>query len=153
LAQSCFGILGTLGAVDLFDWLLFLHILSAFLVVAALTALWGLVLGTRPSGPLIAAEDAMRFGRIAGPLVGVGMMGALGFGIWLAIDSDSYHPWDGWIVAALVLWALSGWAGGEAGKKFQRDPVGGRQAGIRLQALNSLALLAILVLMIWKPGA
>ena len=139
--------------MSVYDWLLFLHVLSAFLVVAALTALWGLVLATRPAAPLLAAEDAKRFGRVAGPIVGVGMGGALLLGVALAIDSDRYHPWDGWVIAALVLWFFAGWAGGESGKRFDRDPVGGRSAGIRFQALNSLGILAILVLMIWKPGA
>jgi uncharacterized membrane protein len=139
--------------VTLYDWLLFLHVLSAFVLVGALTALWGLVLAARPSAPMLAAEEAMRFGRIAGPLVGVGMIGTLGLGIWLAIDVDRYHIWDGWIVAALVLWAVAGATGTRAGRAFQRDPVGGRQTGIRLQAVNTVAILAILVLMIWKPGA
>jgi hypothetical protein len=139
--------------VSLYDWLLFLHVLSAFLVVAALTALWGVVLATRPAAPLLAAEEATRFGRIAGPIVGVGMGGALLFGIALAIDSDDFHPWDGWIIAAVVLWFFAGWAGAEAGKRFERDPAEGRSAGIRFQALNSLGVLAILVLMIWKPGS
>jgi hypothetical protein len=139
--------------VSLYDWLLFLHVLSAFLLVGALVALWGLVIGTRPSATLIAAADARRFGRIAGPIVGVGMIGAIAFGIALAIDSDSFHPWDAWIVAALVLWAVSGWAGGQAGRTFERDPVAGRTAGIRYQVINSIGILAILVLMIWKPGA
>jgi len=139
--------------VSLYDWLLFLHVLSAFFVVGALTALWGLVVATRPSAPLLAEQEARGFGRIVGPLVGVGMIGTLGFGIGLAIDSSRYHPWDGWIVAALVLWAIAGWAGGEAGKRFDRDPVGGRPAGMRFQALSSAAVLVILVLMIWKPGA
>jgi hypothetical protein len=139
--------------VTLYDWLLFLHILGAFVAVGSLTALWSLALATRPSAPILTAEDAMRFGRIAGPVVGVGMGIALLFGIWLAIDSSSYQPWDGWIVAALVLWVVAVATGVRAGKKFQTDPVGGRQTGLRLQTVNSLALLAILVLMIWKPGA
>jgi uncharacterized membrane protein len=137
--------------VGLSDWLLFLHVLSAFVVVGSLTSLWALVLATRPAAPVLDGEEAMRFGSLAGPLVGVGMMGTLIFGIWLAIDSDSYHPWDGWIVAALVLWAVAGGTGTRAGIAFQRDPVGARRAGIRLQAINTLAVLAILVLMIWKP--
>ena len=136
--------------MTLYDWLLFLHVLSAFVLVGALTALWGLVLSTRPSAPMLAAEEAMRFGRIAGPLVGVGTMGTLVFGIWLALDVDRYHIWDAWIVAALVLWAVAGGTGARAGKAFA---VGGREAGVRLQAVNTVAVLAILVLMIWKPGA
>lgn len=139
--------------LDLYDWLLFLHVLSAVILVGALTALWSLVLATQPASPILGADGAMRFGRLGGPLVGVGMVGTIVFGIWLAIDVDGYELWDGWILGSLVLWAFAGWAGGKAGKEFQRDPVGGRSAGIRFQALNSLAVLVILVMMIWKPGA
>jgi hypothetical protein len=139
--------------VSLYDWLLFLHLVSAFVLVGSLTALWTLVLATRPAAPLLAEQEARGFGRIAGPLVGVGLVGTLIFGIALAIQDDRYHVWDGWIVAAIVLWMFGGWAGGEAGKRFDRDPVAGRPAGIRFQGLASLAAVAILVLMIWKPGA
>ncbi len=54
---------------------------------------------------------------------------------------------------AALIWALAGWTGGRAGKEFERDPVGRRGSGIRFQAVYSLLVLAILVLMIWKPGA
>ena len=81
------------------------------------------------------------------------MVGVLVFGIWLAIDIDGYELWDGWILASLVIWALAGWAGDRAGRAFAEDPVGGRRRGIRFQALNSVGILVILVLMIWKPGA
>ena len=134
------------------DWLVFLHVLSAVVLVGSLTALWALVLATRPAAPVINAASAMQVGRIWGPLVGVGLVGTIVFGIWLAIVDDGYEVWDGWIIAALVLWAFAGWAGGLAGREF-RDPVAGRPRGIRYQALSSLAVLVILVLMIWKPGA
>jgi len=139
--------------MDLYDWLLFLHVLSAFLLVGSLTALWALVLGTRPPSPALDPASAMSFGRIPGIVVGIGMMGTVIFGIWLAIYIDGYELWDGWILASLLLWALGGWAGGKAGKEFTADPVGGRRAGIRYQAVSSAAALIILVLMIWKPGA
>jgi hypothetical protein len=138
--------------VDLYDWLLFLHVLGAFFAVGALTALWALILGMRGTTPLLDARSAMVYGRSAGILVGVGMMVALVFGIWLAIDLDAYQLWDGWILASLVLWAIGGWAGGQAGKAFESGPEG-RAAGIRFQTINSVAVLIILVLMIWKPGA
>ena len=80
------------------------------------------------------------------------MMGTIIFGIWLAIQVDRYHPWDGWIVAALVLWLVAGSAGVRAGRTFEGDPVAGRGAGIRFQLINTVGILAILVLMIWKPG-
>jgi len=139
--------------VDLYDWLLFLHVLSGFLVVGALTALWLLVLSTRTAAPVLSAEFAMRFGRYAGSLVGAGMGGVLVFGIWLAIDVDGYELWDAWILASLVLWVVAAWAGGRSGQAFERDPIGERRAGIRFQAVYSIGILVILVLMIWKPGA
>lgn len=139
--------------MDLYDWLLFLHVLSAFLAVGALTALWALVLSSRGAAPVMSADSMMRFGRTAGIVVGVGMMGAVIFGIWLAIHVDGYELWDPWILASLVLWAIAGWAAGLSGKAFASDPVGGRQAGIRYQAINSVGLFVILLLMIWKPGA
>ncbi len=139
--------------MDLYDWLLFLHVLSAFVVVGALTALWALVLSTRTAAPVLAAASSMRFGRFAGILVGAGMIGAIVFGIWLAIDVDGYELWDAWILASLVIWVFAGWAGTLAGKAFAGDAVNGRRAGIRFQALNSVGVLVILVLMIWKPGA
>jgi len=139
--------------VDLYDWLLFLHVLSAFLAVGALTALWALVLGSSGTAPMLSPDSAMRFGRTGGILVGVGMMGAIIFGIWLAIDVDGYELWDPWILISIVIWAISGWAGAQAGKAFAGDAVGGRQAGIRYQAINSVGLFVILILMIWKPGA
>ncbi len=136
-----------------YDWLIFLHVLGAFITIGALTALWALVLGTRPGRSLLAPESVQQFGQVGGPLVGAGMVVTLLFGIWLAIDVDGYELWDAWILISLVLWAVGGWAGGLAGKAFEEDPVAGRSAGIRYQAINSVAVLVILALMIWKPGA
>lgn len=139
--------------MDLYDWLLFLHVLSAFLAVGALTALWALVLSSRGATPTLAPASAMRFGQTAGIVVGIGMMGAIIFGIWLAIDVDGYELWDPWILISIVIWAISGSAGGQAGKAFATGTPEGRRAGIRYQAVNSVGLFVILLLMIWKPGA
>lgn len=139
--------------MELSDWLLFAHVLSAFVLVAALVALWALVRATRPDAMAIDGADAARFGAIAGPLVGIGLTGAIVFGVWLALENDAYGIFDGWIIASLVLWALAGWAGDRAGRTFRADPVGGRAAAVRMQTVNTVAILVILVLMIWKPGA
>jgi hypothetical protein len=138
--------------MDLYDWLLFLHVLSAFAAVGAMTVLWGLVLGTRAPTPSLGPAPAMVIGRGAGITVGVAMFAALLLGAWLAIDVDGYELWDGWILGSIVLWVIGAVAGGKAGREFERGP-DGREAGIRLQALNSVVLIVILVLMIWKPGA
>mgnify|MGYP000563053157 CR=1 FL=1 len=138
--------------MDLYDWLLFLHVLFAFVAVASMVVLWGLVAGTRGPEPAIDGSTATRIGRGAGAAVGASLGLVLLLGIWLAIEVDGYELWDGWILASLVLWLLGAATGGKAGKEAERGPEG-RPGWIRLQALNSLALLVILVLMIWKPGA
>ena len=58
----------------------------------------------------------------------------------------------GVLLVSLVLWAIGGWAGGQAGRAFESGPEG-RAAGIRFQTISSVAVLLILILMIWKPGA
>jgi uncharacterized membrane protein len=138
--------------MDLYDWLLFLHVLSAFAAVAAMVVLWAVVLGTRGSAPAMEPPTAMSLGRAAGITVGATLGLVLIFGIWLAIEVEAYELWDGWILASLVLWLVGAATGGKAGREFERGPEG-RATGIRLQAVNSVLLLVILVLMIWKPGA
>lgn len=139
--------------MDLHDWLLFIHLLASFVVVTALVALWVLVLATRPVVASLDSSAAMRIGKVAGPMVGAGMGVALVFGIWLAFQVDGYHVWDAWIVAAIVLWALAGWAGGTSGKLFNANDASKRPKAVQLQAINTLAVVVILILMIWKPGA
>ena len=47
-------------------------------------------------------------------LIGVGSLVTLGLGIWLA-DDVGYGLGDGWVIAAIVLWALSGALAAPAG--------------------------------------
>jgi hypothetical protein len=135
------------------DWLLALHLLSAVLLGAALTGFWALVLGTRPAGATLTAAGAERLQRPLTVAVSVGSIGTLVFGIWLAIVDDAYHPWDGWIIAAIVLWAAGTGLGQRSGVAFAEEGPLARRNGIVLQAASSVAILAVLVLMIWKPGA
>ena len=107
--------------MNLYDWLIFLHVLSAFLAVGSLTALWALVLSSSGGTPLISPDSAMRFGRTAGIVVGIGMMGAIFFGVWLAIYLDGYQLWDPWILASIVIWAIAGGRRPESGKAFASD--------------------------------
>jgi uncharacterized membrane protein len=157
--------------VELYDWLLSLHVLSAFAWVAALVvysvviaAGWGLSL---PSDVV----RMFRITRVGDALIAVGMIGTIVFGIWLAIDE--YEIWDGWIIAALVLWLASGAVGGRVGKVYNgaRDRANallaeGRDApspelsamlrsqrGLVLHVVMVLLVLALLVIMIYKPGA
>ena len=138
--------------MELYDWLLFLHVLSAFVLAAAITAIWVQVAATRADAALLDGPQAGRFGGIAGPLAGIGGMGTIVFGIWLAIDLEGYDLLDGWILGSLVLWLIGTYTGERAGREFQRGPEG-RERGLRLHIIASVAVLLILVLMIWKPGA
>lgn len=137
--------------MGLYDWLLFVHVLSAFVVVGALVVLWGLVAGTRAE-PAFDGAAARSIGKGAGIAVGAGLVATFVSGIWLSVEVEGYGLLDGWILASLILWAFSGFAGDRAGKAFNRGPEG-RRTWIRLQAVNSFVVLLILALMIWKPGA
>jgi hypothetical protein len=144
--------------VSFTDWLLFLHVLSAFALVGALAVFWALVLATRPVAPVLSSIAAGRIVRPTTVLVIAGTVGTLVFGVWLAIDIDGYQLWDGWILAALILWAVSGWLGNRAGHEFTKtmEPGGApesRRLGLRFHTASSLVVAIILVLMIWKPGA
>jgi hypothetical protein len=135
--------------VSLDDWIKALHIVSAFALVGALTILWVGYLVLRSNGG--AAEALGRLFRVGSVAIGIGMAGTLVFGIWLSISLDGYDPWDGWVIAALVLWLVAGGLGDRAGR-LSREP-GGVQQALVLHAVTTLAVVLILVDMIWKPGA
>ena len=93
-------------------------------------------------------------------------------GIWLAIDLDDFQPWDGWIIASIVLWAIGGFTGSRVGAHYtatqelvDRLAAGGNEPNAELEAklsdsairtlhaITVLAFAGVLVLMIFKPGA
>jgi hypothetical protein len=139
--------------------LLFLHVLLAFTLVAAVTLFWALIFGTRPGRAGLTPAAAMWLGRAGAITVGIGSVGVLIFGVWLAIERPEYHPWDGWILASLILWVIAVGTGQRAGRCFQRaatDPDEAavlRRSGVQLQTVAGISLILILILMVWKPGA
>jgi len=128
--------------VSLYEWLLFLHVLAAFSLVAGLTAYGVLVFGGD------AARRALAPPAMA--LWNVGGLGVLVLGIWLALEVDSYELWDGWIIAAFVLWLVASGAGGRLARMLREG--GPDKARVQL-AVMSLATLALLIDMVFKPGA
>jgi hypothetical protein len=127
------------GAV--YDWLLFLHVLAAFLLVTTVVVHTAVVLG---------APAPARTASVANVFWDAGGIGTLVLGVWLAIYLDNYEIWDGWVVGAIVLWA----AATELGRRARLavdDPAASGLA--RWHWLRTLVTVAILVLMIWKPGA
>ena len=102
--------------MSLYDWLLSLHVLSAFAWVAALVLYTVVIVAGR--GLSVPSEVArmFRLTRVGDALIAVGMIGTIVFGIWLAFDE--YEIWDGWIIAALVLWLFAAAVGGRVGKIY-----------------------------------
>jgi hypothetical protein len=158
--------------VSLDDWILSLHVLSAFALVAGTVVFWVLVFEVRrtdtPEGT-IRMEPVVKVGNIA---TGIGAVGTILFGLWLAISLDDYKLWDGWVLAAIVLWAAVMATGQRTGvaymqgmKKAEELQASGQtgasgdllalnrtQRGLVLHAATSLLVLLILIVMIWKPG-
>ena len=159
--------------MDTYDWLLFLHVLAAFVLVAAevlfsfmIALLWKRDLPSEIAG----ISGISRFGSV---LVGIGSVGVLVFGIALAFEAESYAIWDGWIIAAIVLWLAFIELGRRTGKAY--DAVGARartllaegQAGPNPELgamfrsptalwlhVSSLAVVVLRLLdMFFKPGA
>jgi len=133
--------------MSLYEWLLVLHVLAAFLLVSGLVAYGVLLLG----GGGDAASRAL--GPPALALWNVGGLGVLVFGVWLALEVDGYELWDGWIIAAVVLWLVASAAGGRLGAGVREGESVQRIDSARVLLLvMSLATVALLLDMIFKPG-
>jgi hypothetical protein len=142
-----------------YDFLLFVHVLFAFGLVAAVTTFWALTLATQPQRMSLTPAAAMLLGRVGAIVVGISSLGVLVFGVWLAIYLDAYHPWDGWVLGSIVLWVIATGTGQQSGRLYERAATGGsdavrlRRTGLQLQVIATAAILLILILMIFKPGA
>lgn len=130
--------------------LLLLHVLAAFALVATVVVYSAVALGMATDSRLLLV------GRV---LWAVGGLGTLVFGIWLAFYVSGYEIYDGWIIAAIVLWAIGTELGRRAEVGYVAADRGGQldiaaagQAAL-LHWLRSVAILALLVVMIYKPGA
>ena len=102
----------------------------------------------------------------------VGGLGVIVFGVWLAISLDGVQVWDGWVIAAIVLWAIASEAGRRADPEFapcvSGPPSSSRPArpgptpaaalarpsrGMLFHLIATVGTILILIDMIWKPGA
>jgi uncharacterized membrane protein len=158
--------------VDTYRWLLAFHVSGAFLLVGGgvLAAAFS-VAGARSDAP---REIALFLGlvRVAVPAVLLGSLLTLGLGLWLVAERD-YSITDPWIALSLVVFVaglLAGQAGGVRDRETRvlaqrlaaegvdlandelrarmRDPV-----SLALSWGSGAAMVVVLGLMIWKPGA
>lgn len=156
-----------------YDWLLFVHVSGAFLltggVVVAGTFNFAAQLRQRPS------EIALLLGltRVAVVSIVLGSLLTFVFGLWLVSASPhGYGYGEAWVIAAIVLLLASivmGDAGGRRDRKTHElaarlaaeEDVPTRELTERLRdpvtlAFNygaGAAIMAVVVLMVWKPGA
>jgi hypothetical protein len=131
-----------------YDTLLFLHILSAFFLGAGVVIYSAFVLGSPVNRPTRLVAEV---------LWGIGGLGTLVLGIWLAIYVDGYQVWDGWIIAAIVLWMLATGSGQQTSMAFQPTgtdaPIAVDRRVVAAHWVRTLLVIALLVVMVWKPGA
>ena len=152
------------------NWLLFFHLLGAFALFAGAAVAGTLQLAAirkeRPSEIL----TLLRLTRVGVALVGVGALLTLFFGIGLAQHLDfGFSP--AWIQASLGLWVAAMAVGGIGGRTArharhlaERLVADGDRPSEELRGLvahrpslwasyaSSLMILAIVVLMVWKPS-
>jgi hypothetical protein len=128
--------------------LLFFHVLSAFFLGSAVVMFTAFVLGS----------PVNRTTRLVAEILwGVGALGTLALGIWLALNRPEYEIYDGWIIAAIVIWILAMGSGAQAGRGMQ---AGGDDSPVAIDRRTAFAhwmrvvwVVALLVVMVWKPGA
>jgi Predicted integral membrane protein (DUF2269) len=155
------------------DWIFAIHLLSAATLVGALVMSWILTVALRS---VDTAGTTLSFDRVAmvgATAIGVGLVGAIAFGIWLAILREAFHPWDGWVIAAIILWCIATAAivravaeyrkpaekareliaSGQTGPSDELTALNRSSTGLLLRALASVAIVLIVIDMVYKPGA
>jgi hypothetical protein len=124
-----------------YDWLLFLHLLAAFLLAVTVLVYSAVALGaTAPGRTLFVADRCWD----------VGGLGTLILGIWLALHLDQYGFFDGWILGAIALWFVAT----GLGQSIQRRTASGETSAVMgMHWIRTAVVIGLLVLMVWKPGA
>ena len=153
------------------EWALLLHLVGVVLLFGGMTVAAVAHAGARRrerAGEVAALLGLTRIGVV---LVAAGGLVLLGSGLWLVeVSNDFYSLGDGWIAGALGLLVaafLLGAVGGQRPKRARRLAAGlapESRAADELRALlddrlsvalnygAALAVIAALVIMVWKPG-
>jgi Predicted integral membrane protein (DUF2269) len=155
------------------DWIFALHLLGAATLVGSLVMSWILVVALRSAHTPDATLSLNRVAMVGTAAIVVGLIVAITFGIWLAILRDDYQVWDGWVIAAIVLWVVATLAllrsfveyakpvakaralvaSGQTEPSTELTALNRSTTGLALRALASAAVVLIVIDMIWKPGA
>lgn len=158
--------------MELNDWILAFHLLAAFALIGAEVVFTTMVVALWRSDSPTRVASTMFLARAGAAMIIVGTAGTVIFGVWLAIGLDAYKLWDGWVIVALVLWALGGYLGQKAGEGYtaggelaEKLVAEGQTSSAELANefgasrafwfhIATMSVVALLLIdMIWKPGA
>jgi hypothetical protein len=121
--------------------LLFFHMIAAFLLAVTIVMYSAVALGATSSPRMLFVADRCW---------DVGGLGTLIFGIWLALNLEQYDFFDFWILLALALWFVAT----GLGQSVQRRMGGEDMAAVNaMHWIRTIVVIALLVTMVWKPGA
>jgi hypothetical protein len=121
--------------------LLFFHLIAAFLLAVTIVMYSAVALGATSSPRMLFVADRCW---------DVGGLGTLIFGIWLALNLEQYDFFDFWILLALALWFVAT----GLGQSIQRRMGGEDMAAVNaMHWIRTIVVIALLVTMVWKPGA
>jgi hypothetical protein len=121
--------------------LLFFHLIAAFLLAVTIVMYSAVALGATSSPRMLFVADRCW---------DVGGLGTLIFGIWLALNLEQHDFFDFWILLALALWFVAT----GLGQSVQRRMGGEDMAAVNaMHWIRTIVVIALLVTMVWKPGA
>ena len=155
------------------DWIFALHLLMAATLVGSLVMSWIVVVASLSAHTPAATLSLHRVGMVGTATTLVGLVGVIGFGIWLARLRDDFQLWDGWVMTAILLWLVATIAllrsfaeygkpvakaralaaSGQTGPDSELTALNRTRTGLALRAMASAAIVLIVIDMIWKPGA
>jgi uncharacterized membrane protein len=150
-------------------WLLFFHLLGAFAMFAGAAVAGTLQIAAMRRGRPSEILTLLRLTRVGVVLVGLGAVLTLAFGIALA-SHLGYGLSPAWVQAALGLWLASMALGGIGGRTARHaryraeelvaagdapdeelSALVAHRPSLLLSYASGILLLAILVLMVWRP--
>jgi hypothetical protein len=163
----------TLAAMSFQDWIFSFHLLFAATLVGGLVMSWIVVVALYSTK---AADETLGFNRVgtvSNVAILLGLPGTIALGIWLSILRPDFHPWDGWIIGAIVLWVIATAAVLRSIAEYRKPVVKSRElvasgrlgaseelatlnrnfTGLLFRAVGSVAIVLIVIDMIYKPGA
>ena len=125
----------------MYHTLLFFHMIAAFLLAVTVVMYSAVALGATSSPRMLFVADRCW---------DIGGLGTLIFGIWLALNLEQYDFFDFWILFALLLWFVATGLGQTVQRRIGGEDMSAVNA---MHWIRTIVVIALLVTMVWKPGA